>query len=60
MIGEKSPEFAFGQILHTFKMSNLDYLVKETPYSVYLTIRKKFVREDTDSPSVIIFILFVY
>ena len=35
-------------------MSKFNYLVKETPYSVYLTIRKKFVREGTDSPSVTI------
>ena len=52
MNGEKSPEFACGQIMYSLKMSKLNYLVKETPYSVYLTIRKKFVREGTDSPSV--------
>ena len=35
-------------------MYKLNYLVKETAYSVHLTIKKKFVREGTDSPSVTI------
>ena len=54
MIGEKSSEFACGQILYTLKMYKLNYLVKETAYSVHLTIRKKFVREGTDSQIVTI------
>ena len=45
MVGEISPEFACGQVLFGLKMSNLNYVVKETPYSVYLTIRKSFVKE---------------
>ena len=45
MAGEKSPEYECGQILFCLKMSNLNYLVKETPYSSYITIRKKFIKE---------------
>ena len=49
MTGEKlsqfSAEFACGQILFSLKNSNLNYLVRETPYSAYITIRKKLVKE---------------
>ena len=42
MVGTSKAEFAFGKVLICLRMSNLDYIVKETPYSAYLTIRKKF------------------
>ena len=37
-------ENVFGQVLICLRMSKLDYVVKETPYSAYLTIRKKFAK----------------
>ena len=43
MTGEESTEFACGQVLYSLKMSHLNYMVKETPYSVYITVRKKFI-----------------
>ena len=43
MTGEPSPHNACGQILFCLKMSQLNYVVKETPYSAYVTIRKKFI-----------------
>ena len=49
MTGEKvsqvSADFACGQLLFNLRNSNLNYLVKETPYSAYITIRKKLVKE---------------
>ena len=47
MVGENSPEFASGKILYGLKMSKLNYVVKETPYSAYITIRKTFIKDDT-------------
>ena len=49
MAVESSPEFACGQIMFGIKMSKLNYMVKETPYSVYVTIRKRFMREQVES-----------
>ena len=43
MVGEASPHNVCGQILFCLKMCNLNCLVKETPYSAYVTIRKKFI-----------------
>ena len=37
-------ENKFGQVLICLRMSKLNYVVKETPYSAYVTIRKKFVK----------------
>ena len=48
MAGKNSPDFACGQILFSLKMSKLNYLVNETPYSVYITIRKKFMRDNSE------------
>ena len=42
MANESSPNFACGQVIFNLKMSKLNYVVKETPYSAYITIRKKF------------------
>ena len=44
MACDSSPHNACGQILFSLKMSRLNYLVKETPYSAYVTIRKKFIQ----------------
>ena len=46
MFGENSPYYACDQILFSLKMSRLNYLVNETPYSAYITIRKKFIKDD--------------
>ena len=48
MSGVNSPEFACGQMLFSIKMSKLNYLVQETPYSIHVTLRKKFVEEVTN------------
>ena len=45
MVGESSAQYACGQILFGLKNSNLNYVVKETPYSAYITIRKKFIKD---------------
>ena len=36
------PEFACENVLHTLKTSRLTFSVQETPFSAYVTIRKKF------------------
>jgi hypothetical protein len=49
MAGEMSPDFECGKILFSLKMSRLNFLVKETPYSAYITIRKKFIKENNQN-----------
>ena len=44
MAGDSSPHNACGQILFSLKMTKLNYVVKETPFSAYITIRKKFIQ----------------
>ena len=48
-----SGEYACGQILFGLKRSKLNYVINETPYSAYITIRKKFLKiskeEENDS-----------
>ena len=44
MTSENSANFACGQILFSLKSSQLNYVLKETPYSAYITIRKKFLK----------------
>ena len=44
MVGTDRAENVFGQVLICLRMSKLDYLLKETPYSAYVTIRKKFIK----------------
>ena len=44
MVGNGKAENVFGQVLICLRMSKLDFLVKETPYSAYVTIHKKFVK----------------
>ena len=48
MTGSKTADSVFGQILICLRMSKLDYMVKETPYSGFVTIRKKFVKNVTE------------
>ena len=49
MAGNSSPTFACGQVIFSLKMSNLNYIVKETPFSAFITIRKKFIKPVDDS-----------
>ena len=44
MTGNVSADNAFGQVLICLRMSELHYIVNETPFSAYVTIRKKFVK----------------
>ena len=44
MEGKVSAENTFGQVLICLRMSKLNYVIKETPYSAFVTIRKKFVK----------------
>ena len=46
MTDKSRASFMVNQVLRVVKESNLNYLVKETPYSAYVTIRKKFVRNE--------------
>ena len=48
MAGSTKVENRFGQVLICLRMSKLDFVVKETPYSAYVTIRKKFVKAIKD------------
>ena len=43
MTGEND-ENVFGQVMICLRMSKLDFMIKETPYSGYVTIRKKFIK----------------
>ena len=45
MAGEFSPGIECRKVLYCLKISRLNYVVKETPYLAYITIRKKFIRE---------------
>ena len=45
MTVKNSPEFACGQVLYSVKMSRLNYFLQETPFSVYITLRKKFQKD---------------
>ena len=50
MAGDSSPQYACGQILFGLKMSKLNYAIKETPFSAYVTIRKKFIQPSEGVP----------
>ena len=41
MTVKNSPGFACGQVLYSLKMSRLNYLLQETPFSINITIRTK-------------------
>ena len=55
MASDFSPHNACGKIFFCLKKSNLNYVVKETPFSAYVTIRKKFIQSKGENlgPSVI-------
>ena len=40
-----------GQVLICLRMSKLDYMVRETPYSAYVTIRKRFNKHVKEEPA---------
>ena len=40
-----SPEDCYGKVLTELRASNLHYCVQESPYSLYITIRKKFAKD---------------
>ena len=42
---QHSPYETCDQIVQVVKFSNLHFVLQETPHSVYITIRKKFVKE---------------
>ena len=43
-VSDSLAEFACGQLLFSLKNSKLNYLVRETPYSAYITIRKTLLK----------------
>ena len=45
MTGRWKANNVCNQVLKVLKESNLNYLVNETPYSAFVTIRKKFVKQ---------------
>ena len=45
-----NPQDTCAQIINTLRTSGLTYSLKETPYSVYLTLRKKFIKEYSPQP----------
>ena len=44
MAGKITAENTFGNVLICLRLSKLNYVVKETPYSAYVTIKKKFIK----------------
>ena len=44
MTGKVCAGNVFGQVLISLRMSRLDFLVTETLYAAYVTIRKKFMK----------------
>ena len=40
-----NPHVSCAKVLDTLKYSGLTYTLNETPYSVYLTVRKKYTKE---------------
>ena len=45
MLSENSANYSCDKVLFVPKNSNLNYPLNETPYSAYITIRKKFVKD---------------
>ena len=50
MEAKMTAENTFGQVLICLRMSKLNFVVKETPYSAYVTIRKRFVKSYDGKP----------
>ena len=44
-----NPHVTCVKVLDTLKYSGLTYTLNETPYSVYVTVRKKYTKEYTPS-----------
>ena len=44
MNANSKANFVCNRVLRVIKESNLNYLVNETPYSAFITIRKKFLK----------------
>ena len=44
-----NPHVTCAKVLDTLKYSGLTYTLNETPYSVYLTVRKKYTKEYSPS-----------
>ena len=44
-----SADNALGQVLICLRMSNLNFVAKETPFSTYITIRKKLIKPTTEA-----------
>ena len=44
MVGKITAETRVGQMLICLRESKLNYVVRETPYSAEITIRKKFLK----------------
>ena len=45
-----NPHDTCAQIINTLRISGITYTLNETPYSVYLTLRKKFIKEYIPQP----------
>ena len=45
MVVNSSPYKVCENLINDVKASNLNYLVNETPYSAFITIRKRFTKE---------------
>ena len=49
MVGKVTSETRFGQLMICLRESKLNFVVKETPYSAELTIRKKFLKNVSEN-----------
>ena len=45
-----NPQIFCDIILHSVRASRLTYTLQETPYSLYLTLRKRFIKPDKNNP----------
>ena len=45
-----SPQVECDEIIKCIRSSNLHFSVQETPFSLYVTVRKKLVRNDVKAP----------
>ena len=52
MVGEFLADQVCEKLIKDIKASNLNYLLNETPYSAYITIRKKFTKAHADLSNV--------
>ena len=49
-VNSSSPQESCQEVLQTLRSSNLIFMVQESPYSAYITIRKRF-RKDAQQSS---------